>query len=40
MLAEPVGVRVGGYAYYVGYSTYVSEDEDPFGNNGFVFTRL
>ena len=40
MLAEPVRVRVGGYAYYIGSSTYVSEDEDPYGNDGFLFTRL
>lgn len=40
MLREPVRVRVGGYAYYIGFSTYVSEEEDPFGKDGFLFTRL
>lgn len=40
MLAEPVHVRVGGYAFYIGSSTYVAEDEDPYGNGGFLFTRL
>ncbi|KAF1969820.1 putative proline racemase [Bimuria novae-zelandiae CBS 107.79] len=40
MLAEPVRVRVGGYTFYVGSSTYVSEDKDPFGSDGFLFNRL
>ncbi|KAJ4293381.1 hypothetical protein N0V90_008664 [Kalmusia sp. IMI 367209] len=40
MLAEPVRVQVGGYAFYIGSSTYVSEEEDPFGNGGFLFNRL
>ena len=40
MLAEPVRVKVGGYAYYIGSSSYVSEEEDPYGSDGFLFTRL
>lgn len=40
MLAEPVRVRVGGYAFYIGSTTYVVEEEDPFGEAGFLFKSL
>jgi trans-L-3-hydroxyproline dehydratase len=40
MLAEPVRVRVGGYAFYIGSSSYISEDEDPFGSGGFLFNSF
>jgi trans-L-3-hydroxyproline dehydratase len=40
MLAPPVRVRVGGYAFYIGSSSYISEDEDPFGTGGFLFNSL
>ncbi|KAF2448413.1 putative proline racemase [Karstenula rhodostoma CBS 690.94] len=40
MLGEPVRVQVAGQAFYVGTSTYISEDEDPFGSGGFLFNSL
>jgi trans-L-3-hydroxyproline dehydratase len=32
-----VRARVGGFAYYVGYSTFLVEEHDPLGDDGFVF---
>ena len=40
ILAEPMRVRVGGHAIYVGSSTYVSVEEDPFGNDCFLSNHL
>lgn len=40
MLAEPVRVQVAGQAFSIGSSTYVSEQADPFGNDGFLFNVL
>ncbi|KPI41900.1 Trans-L-3-hydroxyproline dehydratase [Cyphellophora attinorum] len=35
-----VEALVQGYAYYTGYSTYVVEDADPLGDDGFIFRQL
>ena len=37
---KPVKVKVEGYAYYTGRSTFVVEPEDPLGDKGFAMSRL
>jgi trans-L-3-hydroxyproline dehydratase len=40
MLAPPIGVKVEGYAYYVGSHVFIAEKEDPIGGGGFLFDRI
>lgn len=37
---EGVVVRVEGFAYYTGFAEYVVEEEDPLGDDGFIFSQL
>ena len=39
-LSPSVRVRVEGFAYYTGFHSFVVEDIDPIGEQGFTFNRL